>query len=177
MHLDESGFSQRPSVRRTWAPRGRTPILKTPFNWKRLSVLGALAVAPDLGRVRVFLSWRPGSVDHGAVTAFLRSLRRHVQAPVLLVWYRLGAHISRASQHYLGSQRHWLEVEHLPPYAPELHPVGYLWSYLARTELANFTPDELAALAAQLQRAARRVRRKPDLAFAFLKHSGLYPEL
>mgnify|MGYP001035698352 CR=1 FL=1 len=56
VHLDESGFSQRPSVQRTWAPRGCTPILKTPFNWKRLSVLGALAVAPDLGRVRVFLS-------------------------------------------------------------------------------------------------------------------------
>jgi len=116
-------------------------------------------------------------VDHGALTAFLRSLRRHVQARVLLVWDRLGAHVSRASQHYLGCQGHWLEVEHLPPYAPELNPVEYLWSYLDRTELANFTPDDLAELAGHLQRAARRVRRKPDLAFAFLKHSGLYPEL
>ncbi len=24
---DESGISQRPSVRRTWAPRGHTPVL------------------------------------------------------------------------------------------------------------------------------------------------------
>jgi len=30
---------------------------------------------------------------------------------------------------------------------------------------------------AQVRRGVRQVRRKDDLAFAFLKHSGLYPEL
>lgn len=40
--LDESGFSERPSVRRTWAPRGQTPILIAPFNWKRLSAIASL---------------------------------------------------------------------------------------------------------------------------------------
>ncbi len=39
---DESGISQHPVVRRTWAPRGQTPILThTGGNWKRLSVAGA----------------------------------------------------------------------------------------------------------------------------------------
>jgi transposase len=147
------------------------------FNWKRLSVIGALAVALDLSRVRTFLSPRLGNVDGPAVIAFLRSLRRHVRTPVLLVWDRLGAHSSRATRHYLARQRHWLEVEPLPPYTPELNPVEYLWSYLDRTGLANFAPDDLGELAAQVQRAIRRVRRKPDLAFAFLKHCGLYPEL
>jgi hypothetical protein len=27
-----------PSVRATWAPRGHTPVLRHPFNWKRLSL-------------------------------------------------------------------------------------------------------------------------------------------
>ena len=179
MHLDESGFSQRPSIVRTWAPQGRTPILRMAFNWKRLSVIGALAVAPDLSQVRTFLSPRLGNVDGPAVIAFLRSLRRHLRTPALLAWDRLGAHISRATQHHLARQRHWPEVEPLPPYAPELDPVEveYAWSYLDRTGLANFAPDELGELAAQAQRAIRRVRRKPDLAFALLRHSGLYPEL
>jgi len=64
-----------------------------------------------------------------------------------------------------------------PPYAPELNPVEYLWSYLDRTDLANFAPDHLGELQAQVRRGIRRVRRKDDLPFAFLKHSGLYPEL
>ena len=177
MHLDESGFSQRPSIVRTWAPRGQTPIVRMAFNWKRLSVIGALAVAPDLSRVRIFLSPRPGSVDGSAVIVFLRSLRRHVHAPVLLVWDRLPAHVSRRCRDWIAGQRRWLEVEWLPPYAPELNPVEYLWSHLDATHLANFAPDDLCQLEAQVRRGIRRVRRTYDLAFAFLKHSGLYPEL
>ena len=177
IHLDESGFSQRPSVVRTWAPRGRTPTLRSAFNWHRLSVIGALAVSPDLQRVRTFLSWRPGSVDHARVIAFLRSLRRHLRVQVLLVWDRLSAHIATPTRKYLESQRHWLDVEWLPTYAPELNPQEYLWGYLEGTDLANFAPDDLAQLAAQVKRTARRVRRRADLPFAFLKHSGLYPGL
>jgi transposase len=177
VHLDESGFSQRPSVVRTWAPRGRTPTHRSAFNWKRLSVIGALAVAPDLGRVRVFLSLRAGSVDHVAVVAFLRSLRRHLRVPALLVWDRLSAHIAGPTRKHLAGQHHWLDVEWLPGYAPELNPVEYLWNHLDRTDLANFCADDLGQLAVQVQRGARRVRRTRELSFAFLKHSGLYPEL
>jgi len=147
------------------------------FNWKRLSVIGALAVAPDLSRVRTFLSPKPGSVDGPAVIAFLRSLHRHVHAPVLLVWDRLPAHISRPTQNWLSTQHRWLDTEWLPPYAPELNPVEYMWGHLDATYLANFAPDDLTQLEAQVRRGVRQVRRKHDLAFAFLKHSGLYPEL
>ena len=45
--LDESGFSLKPSVRRTWAPRGKTPHITTHFNWKRLNVIGSLICDPD----------------------------------------------------------------------------------------------------------------------------------
>ena len=147
------------------------------FNWKRLSVIGALAVAPDLSRVRTFLSLKPGSVDGPTVIVFLRSLHRHLRPPVLLVWDRLPAHLSRLTRDWIATQRHWLEVEWLPPYAPELNPVEYLWSHLDATHLANFAPDDLVELEAQVRRGIRQVRRTDNLAFAFLKHSGLYPEL
>ena len=38
---------------------------------------------------------------------------------------------------WLNTQRHWLVVERLPAYAPELNPVEGLWSWLKGTELAN----------------------------------------
>ena len=74
-----------------------------------------MAVAPDLSRVRTFLSFKPGSVDGLTVIGFLRSLRRHLRAPVLLVWDRLPAHVSRLTRDWIASQRHWLKVEWLPP--------------------------------------------------------------
>ncbi|MBV9358588.1 MAG: winged helix-turn-helix domain-containing protein [Chloroflexi bacterium] len=43
---DESGVSLLPSVRATWAARGRTPVLRHRFVWKRLSVAGAWPTNP-----------------------------------------------------------------------------------------------------------------------------------
>ena len=42
--IDESGLSQRPHRRRTWAPRGQTPVLQFHFNWKTLSVIAGVTV-------------------------------------------------------------------------------------------------------------------------------------
>src|SRR3982750_687837 len=50
--IDESGLSQRPHRRRTWAPRGQTPVLQFHFNWKTLSVIAGVTLVelllPDL---------------------------------------------------------------------------------------------------------------------------------
>jgi transposase len=176
VHLDESGFSERPNVRRTWSPKGKTPLLRTPFNWKRMSAIGAIALSPDRRRVRTFLHLHPGPIRAPQVVAFLRSLRRHLPGKVLLVWDRLGAHRSRLVKDYLAGQQRWLEVEWLPAYAPELNPVEYLWHHLKSGSSAHFCADGLSDLSAQVKRRLRRVRRS-DLAWSFLKHSGLYPAL
>ena len=175
VHLDESGFSQKPSVRRTWSPRGVTPILQAPCNWKRLSAIGALAVSPDRQRVRPFLSLYPGSVRGGNVVAFLRGLRRHLRGRVLVVWDRLTCHRSASTARYLAMQAHWLEIEWLPAYAPELNPVEYLWNYLKGKDMTNFAPDVIPSLTRQVRRKARRARHDTDLLWSFLKHSTLYP--
>jgi len=163
-------------VRRTWWPKGVTPVLKTPFNWKRVSAIGALALAPDRRRVRTFLSLQPGPIRAEQVIVFLRSLRRHLPGKGLLVWDRLGAHRSWLTKIHLADQKRWLEVEWLPAYAPELNPVEYLWSHLKGGSSANYCADSLSALAGQVKSRLRRVR-DTDLAWSFLKHSGLYLSL
>lgn len=73
----------------------------------------------------------------------------------------------------LDTQRSWLVVERLPAYAPELNPVEALWGNLKGTELANLCIDTLAETEHHVRRGVRRVRREGDLAFAFLRHTGL----
>jgi transposase len=172
---DESGVSQQPVVRRTWAPRGHTPVLThTRANWHRLSVAGALAFRWDARRTRFYFQTRPGSYTDVALIAFLRQLKRHFRGRrVWLLWDRLGAHKSRAMRAYLGRQRAWLTVEPLPGYAPELNPVEQVWGNVKGGELANVCADDLAALRHPAHRGFARVRRQPHLAFAFLRHAGL----
>jgi len=174
---DEAGFSQRPSVRRTWAPKGQTPVLRQPFNWKRLSSIGMLAYHPRTGKARLLFSLGPGNVASDWVKRGIASLRRHIRGSVLLLWDGLPAHRSKDTDHYLEGQRQWLRVEPLPAYAPELNPVEALWANLSARELANLCPETLSELAVYVQRGVRRIRRHTDLSYAFLKHSGLFPEL
>ena len=74
---------------------------------------------------------------------------------------------------WLNTQRSWLVVERLPPYAPELNPTEGLWSSLKAVELANLTGPTLAEVIAQAYRGVERVRRTPHLAYSFLRHAGL----
>ncbi len=171
--LDESGFSERPSIRRTWAPRGSTPVLRLPFNWKRLSAMGALAASAGGRKVRAFLSLRPGAVTSEEVMGFLASLRRHVRGKVVLLWDRLGAHQSKRTRAYVAARSRWLKAEYLPAYAPELNPVEATWAYLGATTLANYSADGLDDLANAVQRGARRLRRHGH-ARQFLRHSRLF---
>lgn len=173
--LDESGFSERPSVRRTWSPRGQTPILTLPFNWKRLSAIAALITSAAARHVGLCLRLQPGSVKQPQVIDYLRVLRRHLRGrKAILLWDRLPAHRGGAVQNYLKQNRSWLAVEYLPPYAPELNPVEYFWSHLCGTDMANFIGEDLDAVRRQATRAGARVRRTPSLGRSFLKHSGLF---
>ena len=45
---------------------------------------------------------------------------------VVLLWDGLSAHWSYKMRAHLDTHRHWLTVERLPGYAPELNPTEYL---------------------------------------------------
>ena len=51
--IDESGFYLLPGRRRTYAPRGHTPILHAPCSYDHLSVMAAVTMQGELyARVR-----------------------------------------------------------------------------------------------------------------------------
>lgn len=172
--VDESGFSQRPSLRRTWAPRGETPVLVPAFNWQRMSAAAALAYRWDGRRSRLFFQLKPASYDTASLIDFLRALQRALgRRRGLLLWDGLPAHKSRRMQAHLARERRWLHVERLPAYAPELNPVEMLWSNGKGRELANLCAADLGEAARAARRGLARVARHPSLARAFLAHAGL----
>ena len=174
LFYDESGISQRPSIRRTWAPRGKTPVLIHPFNWKKMLVCVALGFRWDQRRRQVWFRTYPGACNTDRVLAFLKALARQCRRKrVILIWDQLPAHKSIRVREYLHRQRQWLRVEWLPGYAPELNPAELLWGNIKGRELANLCADNLTQAAGALRRGMIRVRRSPTLARAFVRHAGL----
>ncbi len=139
-------------------------------------MIGAIAWRPNEPATRLFASVHHGSVKGPEVIAFLQSLRRHIRGPVTLVWDRLPAHRSALVKDYIASQKHWLRVEFLPPYAPELNPVEQMWASLCAQEFANHAADDIELVTQRIESGKRRMRRR-DLGLGFMQHAGLLTKL
>lgn len=161
-------------MRRTWAPRGQTPVVVHSCSWDKLSISGALAYRWDGKRSRVYFDVTPGSYNSSKLIDFLKQLKRHFRGtPVILVWDNLAAHKSIALKTFIHEQRDWLDMEHLPPYASDLNPVESLWSNIKGQELANQSADHLGQVADGVTSGITRVRSCQQLTFGFLEHTGL----
>ena len=170
---DESGVSLLPSVRATWAPRGHTPVLRHRFNWKRLSLAGALAYEPDGSDAHLFFELRPGAYNDESLIEFLSDLNHSQQRRVLLIRDGLPAHRSRRMTAWIATQCHWLTVEQLPGYAPDLNPLEQAWGNLKSQELANLCRDTIDEVTNVAEAGLVRIGTDANLCFAFLRHTDL----
>lgn len=163
-----------PVVRRSWAPRGHTPVLlQRTRSHQKVSALAALAVSPTRDRVHLYFRLHPGrNVRTAEVVEFLRILHRHVRGGLIVIWDRLQAHRSKKVRALLDATP-GLHAEFLPPYAPELNPVEYLWSFLKYHPLANVAFFELDEITTVTRTHARAVQRDEGLLRSFLAHSPL----
>ena len=146
------------------------------FNWKKLSATSALICSHGGRSIRLRLGFTGGSVVSADVVDFLQALRPEIPRRMILLWDRLPAHKSRQTRSYLeaATQPGWLQLEWLPPYAPELNPVEYLWGHLDGGVMANYAPSTLREIRQRVECGAQRIRRRPDVLRGFLKASGLF---
>ena len=140
--LDESGFMLQPLVRRTWAPRGQTPIHYSWDRHDRLSVIAAVTLAPARRRIGLYFDVHDHNIHAEDVISFVRSLHRQLRRPMILICDRLNVHRSAVKRLVLEDSP-WLHVEWLPSYAPDLNPVEALWSHTKYSDLANFLPEDV----------------------------------
>jgi transposase len=144
-------------VRKTWAPRGQTPLLRCWQRHDKLSVISAVSVSPLRRRLGLYYQLHSTNIHHAEVCAFLRHLLRHLRGPVVVLWDNGRIHRGQAIRDFCHAFPR-LHVEFFPAYAPELNPDESVW-HRAKAALANGRPDDLTALAAHLRVSLRRLRR------------------
>mgnify|MGYP001564114249 CR=1 FL=1 len=164
-----------PHVRRTWAPRGETPVLAQRGRSRRkVSVIGALVISPRRRRVRAYFGFAPdANYDGESILAFLKQLARTRRVPIVLIWDRLKAHRGEPVAGWLARNRHRVRAHLLPAYAPELNPVELIWGYAKMNPMANFAPVALHDLVTQTQRATRDIAGNEPLLRSFIEHGAL----
>ena len=164
-----------PTVRRTFAPRGQTPIIKSWDRHDRISAISAVTVSPKRKRLGLYFHLMPDDENvHGEDTvAFLKQLRRHIPGPMTILWDRGNVHDrSKVVRAYLAGHPK-IVTEKLPGYAPETNPDESVWEHTKHGRLANFTPEDTVELRSVLIHEFERLHRKPELLSAFIRHAGV----
>jgi DDE superfamily endonuclease len=173
--FDESAVSLIPPVRRTWSPRGRAPMLRHRFGWKKASMAAALGYRPDGTAARLCFHLQQPSYNTDHLIAVLEQLAGfYAGHKVVLLWDGLSAHWSTSMRAWVDSQRDWLTTERLPAYAPELNPVEGLWANLKDLELANRPTTTLLEVADATEHGIGRVCKSDSLIVGFPAHTGLF---
>jgi transposase len=172
--LDETGVFLTPLVRRTWAPQGQTPVLRTRTRHQRhLSVVGAMSLSPRRRHLGWYLQFHANrSIRQEQVIRFLRDLLRHVRGEIFLLWDRLNAHRGKEIKDFLARHRR-LHTNFLPPYAPELNPNEYGWAYLKGHTLANYCPDDLDELQNTVRHITPKIQNNQSLLRGFVAATAL----
>lgn len=168
MFIDESGFYLLPSVLRTWATVGQTPILRHKLSREHLSVISAITLEGEL-----YFRVQERAYKGPQVIEFLKQLLEQTEAKLLVVWDGSPIHRSQAVKDYLAQgAAARIHLEQLPGYAPELNPDEGVWRHLKRVELRNVSCQSLSHLLSEFWMAVERMLTKPDVIQACIREVG-----
>lgn len=155
LYADESEALTHPYLARAWAKRGADLRIPAPGQAKKVAMMGALAW---VGRkLTVATSRTKRSTDFIALLEELDGLYGPKPGlktkPVVMVLDNGPIHVSKATQTALAARAHWLTIEWLPKYAPELNDIEPVWRDLKGHNLAHRTLSDPGALDAAIHEA------------------------
>jgi transposase len=172
--LDESCYQLTPTVRRTLAPRGRTPLLPCWDRRDKISAISCLTVSPRHCRPGLCFQLLPDKENfHGEeVVAFLKQLRRRLPR-FTVVWDRNQIHSkSQVVRAYLAEHSE-IVAEDLPGYAPELNPDELVWCWTKYGRLCNYAAPDLVRLRERVEAELAYLREHPYALWDFIDHTEL----
>jgi hypothetical protein len=138
---DESEALTHPYLAHAWAKRGADLRVPAPGRAAKVAMLGVLDWARRDLLVRTSRTKRSSDVIALLAEIDRRWAPRPSEAmrPVVLVLDNGPIHTSKATRAALAERAHWLTVEWLPRYAPELNDIEATWRDLKRHHLAHQT--------------------------------------
>jgi transposase len=173
--LDESGFMLTPTVRRTWAPQGQTPLLSCWDRRDRLSAISCVTVSPQRARFNFYFTLLPDNTNAKApdIVAFLRSLKQQLGGPFTVVWDGSRIHArSKLVKKYLAKHPE-IREETLPGYAPELNPDEGVWGWTKYGRLANLAARDTLDLRQRLHQEFKTLKKNRRLLGSFVHEANL----
>ena len=154
---DETGISNQDQIGRSYAPKGRTPVVARSAKRVTRSMISAVS---NRGLMRFMLD--EGALSADGFIAFLRRLTKDAGRKVVLIVDNLKVHKADKVQAWVESHAHEIELFHLPAYAPDHNPSEYLNNDLKQQLRQRPQPGSKEELVGRTRSVLRTVQRSPE---------------
>jgi transposase len=170
--LDESGFFLTPTVRRTMAPRGQTPVIDAWDRRDRWSAISCITISPARARPGLYFELLPKNAKAPDIVNFLSELRRKI-GPLTVIWDRSSIHSkSKLVKAWLADHPD-VVAESFPGYVPDLNPDEGVWGWTKYGRLANLAANDKDELWDHVVDEMITLKHRPELLQAFIDETGL----
>jgi len=161
---DEAGFQSDPVLGRTYGLKGHTPVVATSGQRQSLNVISAINARGEFWAVTY-----SGKLNAESFVAFLQNFVESQPGKIFLVVDGHPAHKANLVKDYIQSLNGRLELHFLPPYAPDLNPDEFVWSYMKNNGVSKKPLKKNESLQARIDQDLNGIKCNRKLVQSFFK--------
>jgi transposase len=162
---DESSVRSDYHSGTTWAPVGKTPVVKTTGSRHKVNLISAIS---PRGAMRFMAT--EGSVTSAVFIDFLKCLLHKANRPVFLIVDNHSVHRSQEVHKFVKSTKGKLQLFFLPPYSPELNPDEHVWNYLKNHKIGRQSTKNGFELSKRVESIMFSLQKLPEKIKSFFRH-------
>lgn len=160
---DECGVSLTAVLGKTWAPKGKTPVVKVTGKRGGLCVTSAISPAG-----RMVFRIEKKRINAELHIEFLKQImKHHPNRKIIVIEDSAPVHTAKKVDKFVEENKKRFDLYHIPSYSPELNPDEHVWAYLKNHKLKAHqaqTKDELKPLVLSKMRG---IQKKPSIIKSF----------
>lgn len=158
---DESGIRSDYHAGTTWAPKGKTPLVKSTGARFSLNMISAVNAQGHFRFMTV-----EGGVTARVFRDFLKRLITGVDQKIILVVDGHPTHRAKLVKRFVEQNQDSIELVFLPPYSPELNPDEFVWNHV-KQRIAKTTVEDKQSLKMTVERVMRSLQMMPHIVAGF----------
>lgn len=161
---DETGLSNQANYGRSFAPRGKTPVVRRLAARFSQSMISSLS---NRGVLRFMVY--DGALNTKVFLKFLRRLVQGATKKIFLIVDNLRVHHAKLVMAWIKARKDKIELFFLPPYAPERNPDEFVNNDVKQAMARKPAPKSKNELKHGLTSYMRGLQKRPDKIKAFFQ--------